>query len=142
MIEFWNFVANNIQYIVGPIVTLLSIIYNIWQYRQKRALEKNIGHKVRALFSHIDIILFSTQSAIKFYRGKGDPSVDMGGAERGTVTALVHCADIYCNLMKTSIDDIEEMVKNGMIRDEIAYMFKSTSVMKSGLLSKILKRLT
>jgi len=143
MMEFWNFLEKFVIPYIGYIVTASSTIFGVFQYRNKRRLERSIAHKVMALHTNIDMSLGAVQNAKGNIADNTDPLYQIGRCEGSTTAALVHCADIYCNLMKTSVDDIDEMLNKGVIRsDQALHMFKSSSEMRGSLWSRIRKLFT
>jgi len=140
--EYWNLLLQFVTAHWHYGITVISVIWGVFQYINKRKLERSIAHKVIALYSNIDISL----GAVQLVRGKITNDVNSAMYETGrceglTNAALIHCADIYCNLMGTSVEDIDEMCKKGMIRNGAEITFKPSSEMRSGLWSRILKRL-
>jgi hypothetical protein len=120
-------------------IILLSIGYGIWQHNQRRKIEKFIAHKAMELNRTIDIGLGAAQSAIRSIAAGTSASVDIGRAEGLLNAALVESADLYCNLKKTTLDEIEEMVANNQIVAQHQPIFNTFSNRRIGFIRKALK---
>ena len=120
-------------------IILLSIGYGIWQHVQRRKMEKFIAHKAMELNRTISIGLGAAQSAITSITAGTSPAVDIGRAEGLFNAALVESADLYCNLKKTTLDEIEEMVANKQIIDHHQPIFNTFSNRRIGFLRRVLK---
>jgi|GEM_PF-2142575 len=122
---------------IGTVV--ISIFFAIWQYWQRRRIEKLIALKAIELHKTISIALGAAQQAIAAGANNVQANVQIGRVEGLTNAALVESADLFCNLKKTTLDDIEEMVANQQIAAHYQDIFNAFSSRRIGFIRKVLK---
>ena len=122
---------------IGTVV--ISIFFAIWQYWQRRRIEKLIALKAIELHKTISIALGAAQQAIAAGANNVQANVQIGRVEGLTNAALVESADLFCNLKKTTLDEIEEMVANQQIAAHYQDIFNAFSSRRIGFIRKVLK---
>jgi len=122
---------------IGTVV--ISIFFAIWQYWQRRRIEKLIALKAIELHKTISIALGAAQQAIAAGANNVQANVQIGRVEGLTNAALVESVDLFCNLKKTTLDEIEEMVANQQIAAHYQDIFNAFSSRRIGFIRKVLK---
>ena len=118
---------------------VISIFFAIWQYLQRRRIEKLIALKAIELHKTISIALGAAQQAIAAGVNNVQANVQIGRVEGLTNAALVESADLFCNLRKTTLDEIEEMVANQQIAAHYQDIFNAFSSRRIGFIRKVVK---
>jgi hypothetical protein len=128
----------------APYITIASFLFGVWQYWRRRKLEELISHDAVELHLNVAQALGSVQSAKDLIQNNSSAVYQIGMVE-GYNQALLHgSAKLYCNLKNTSLDDIDNLIKNGQLPDKYRNIYSSYSKAKIGLLRyswKYLKRI-
>ena len=124
---------------VGLIVTVLSLVFAIWQYGQNRVLKKIIAIEAVELHNNLAVALGATQAAKTAINSGLSPIIEVGRAE-GLCQALLHeSAKLYCNLANTKVDDIDDLIDSGQLNNQYRQLYYSYSDHKRGRLRLWLK---
>lgn len=117
---------------------LVTAFYGLWQHFEKRKLENFISNKAIAISSIIGIGLGAVQEA-KRQTNPQNIMTEIGRAEGLLNAALIDSADIYCNLKKTTILDIEEFSQSNDTIKGYKDIFLKFSAREEGLIRRMIK---
>lgn len=118
------------------LTVFMSVFYGLWQHFQKRKLENFIANKAIALSKSIAIALGATQNAKTSIQNSISVSNEIGRAEGLLNAALVDSADLYCNLKKPTLDDIDELAKSNETINAYQGVFNMFSDRRIGYIRK------
>lgn len=100
---------------ISVIFSVISLVFAIWQYSQNKKIIKMISLEVVELHKNVSMALGATQSVKTLIRIGQSPCIEVGRAE-GLCQAVLHeSAKLYCNLANTSINDIDNLIKDGQL---------------------------
>ena len=120
-------------------VSILSIIFGIWQYLQKRRIKKLIATEAVELHKNIAVVLGATQAAKNAITNNISPNFEIGRAEGLSQAILYESAKLYCNLNDTKIDDF---IISGQLDSNYKLIYYSFSDGKRGYFLKKLKEMS
>ena len=127
---------------VSLIVTVLSLVFAIWQYLQYRETKKLIALEAVELHNNVAVALGATQAAKTAINNGQSPSIEVGRAE-GLCQAVLHeSAKLYCNLANTKVDDIDDLINSERLNKQYKQIYYSYSDHKRGRLRLWLKALS
>ncbi len=116
------------------ILTMVSIVFGIVQYVQKRGIKHLISFEAAALHKNVGKALGAIQGA---QNNSNDKNHLIGMAEGLNQALLTESAKLFCNLRDTTIDDIDELIKNGQLPEKYKDFYYSFSKRKIGTIRKI-----
>jgi hypothetical protein len=120
-------------------ISLVSLLFAVWQYRQKRKITALISLEAVALHKNVAQALGAVQNATRAIGTGTSPVYDVGVAEGYNQAMLNQSAKLYCNLKNTTIDDIDDLVTNKQLVDQYKNIYYSFSNRKRGLLRRTMK---
>lgn len=123
-------------------ISILSLIFGLWQYLQKRRIKKLIATEAVELHKNIAVVLGATQAAKNAIANNISPNFEIGRAEGLSQAILYESAKLYCNLKDTKIDDIDDLIINGQLDSNYRHIYYSFSDSKRGYFSKKIKKLS
>ncbi|MBV5282081.1 MAG: hypothetical protein JZU53_06545 [Paludibacter sp.] len=121
------------------LISILSLMFAVWQYSQKRKIKKLIALEAIELHKNISKALGATQAAKIAIATKQPPSAEIGRAEGICQAILYESAKLYCNLKDTKLDDIDDLISNGQLNEMYKDIYYSFSDSRRGSLRKITK---
>ncbi len=122
--------------------SILSITFGVWQYVQRRKVEKIITIEAVELHNNIAVALGATDAAINAINNNGNVSASVGRSQ-GLCQAVLHeSAKLYCNLKNTSLDDIDKLVSDNQLAERYREIYYSYSTPRRGFFGKIKKWFT
>jgi hypothetical protein len=126
---------------VRLMVAILSLVFAVWQYLQKRRTEKLIALEAVELHKNIAFALGATQAAKDAITKGLSPSTEIGRAEGLCQAVLFESAKLYCNLKDTKLDDIDDLIKNGQLTEDYRHIYNSFSEKRRGPISMLFKNI-
>ncbi len=130
---------DNILSDIRTYISIVSLAFAIWQYLQKRKTEALISLEAIALHKNVSQALGAVQKASHAIGTGASPVYDIGMVEGYNQAMLHESAKLYCNLKNTTMDDIDNLVKNGQLVEQYKNMYYSFSSRKRGLIRVIFK---
>lgn len=123
------------------LIAVLSLIFAVWQYLQKRRTKKLIALEAVELHKNIAVALGATQAAKDAINNGLSPNTEIGRAEGLCQAVLFESAKLYCNLKDTKLDDIDDLIKNNQLTENYRTMYYSFSDKKRGPISMLIKNI-
>lgn len=125
------------------IIAVLSFIFAIWQYLQKRNIKRLIALEAIELHNNIALALgFNQEASRKILESKTNEANIAIGKTEGVCQAILHeSAKLYCNLKNSKIDDIDFMIENNQLNEQYKNIYYSYSDKKRSWLTLKIKRL-
>jgi hypothetical protein len=123
------------------LVAILSLVFAVWQYLQKRRTKKLIALEAVELHKNIAVALGATQDAKDAITKGLSPSTEIGRAEGLCQAVLFESAKLYCNLKDTKIDDIDDLINSGQLTENYRHIYNSFSDKKRGPISMMIKNI-
>jgi hypothetical protein len=121
--------------ITKNILTLFSIVFGIVQYVQKRGIKHLISFEAAALHKNVGKALGAIQGA---QNNTGESKEHLIGMAEGINQALlIESAKLFCNLRDTTIDDIDELIKNDQLPEKYREFYYSFSKRKIGAIRRL-----
>ncbi len=121
------------------VISILSLVFAIWQYLQKRRTEKLIALEAVELHKNVAVALGATQAAKDSISKGNTGSFEIGRAEGLCQAVLYESAKLYCNLKNTKLDDIDDLISNGQLNSDYKDIYYSFSNKRRGFFGKIAK---
>jgi hypothetical protein len=100
----------------GIIVTLLSLAYGIIQNNRRKTLERLVANDAIEIHDNVTRGLGAIQTARTQTANGENPSLEIGRTEGYLQALLTGTAKNFCNIKKTTIEDVDEMIKNGQLQ--------------------------
>ncbi|MDD2798731.1 MAG: hypothetical protein PHV20_09090 [Bacteroidales bacterium] len=122
-------------------ISILSFVFAVWQYLQKRRIKKIIALEAIELHKNIAVALGATQAAKNAIANGQSANFEIGRAEGLCQSILHESAKLYCNLKDTRIDDIDDLISNGQLSNQYKHIYNSYSDPKRGWLRMKIKGL-
>ena len=127
--------ADNIR----TVIAFLSFFFGLWQYAQRRKVEKIIALEAIELHNNIAVALGASDAAITAINNGGNVSASVGRSQ-GLCQAVLHeSAKLYCNLKNTTLDDVDELIANSQLAANYQNIYYSYSAPRRGIIAKIRK---
>ncbi len=122
------------------IVAIISFGFAVWQYLKKRRIEKLLTLEAIQLHKNISVALGATDAAIITSSQGQDPISQIGRAQGVCQAILSESAKLYCNLKDTTIDDIDDLIKNKQLAEQYRELYYSFSNPKRGCVGIYFKK--
>lgn len=123
------------------LIAVLSLIFGVWQYSQKRKTKKLISLEAIELHKNISVALGATQAAKVAITNGISPSFEIGRAEGMCQAILYESAKLYCNLSDTKLDDIDYLISQGQLISTYKDIYYLFSDRRRGFICKCIKKL-
>lgn len=126
--------------VISILVAVISFVYGIIQNRRRKALERRVANDAIEIHDNVAKGLGAIQAAKLQSTNGQDPSFEMGRTE-GYLQALVTgTAKTFCNIRKTSIEDIDEMINSNQLMPNFRSAYIQFShIERRGLFSNFIK---
>lgn len=122
-------------------VSTLSLAFALWQYSKNINIKKLIVSEVVELHNNVSVALGATQAAKTANLNGQSPDVEIGRAE-GLCQAILHgSAKLYCNIEKTKLDDIDDLISSGQLKAMYKEIYYSYAMPKRGFMGLSFKKL-
>lgn len=118
-------------------ITLISLLFGIWQFWQKRKIKQILVLEAVELHKNISQALGAIQNAKEAIRNNKYPANEVGIVEGYNQAMLHESAKLFCNLQNTTLDDIDDMINNHQLIEDYKNIYYSFSSGKKGFLRKI-----
>lgn len=116
--------------------SILSLAFGVWQYMKRRSIEHLISLEAVELHLNVGKALGAIQGAKEEIRKGDNPNVQIGMTE-GILQAMRNeSAKLFCNLRNTTIDDINELIKNEQLIEKYKDAYYAYSKRKVGWIRK------
>lgn len=109
------------------IITIISILFSVWQYYQKKTIKKLFCMHALEVHNNISKVLGAIQTTRSELNNSNISSFEAGRAEGISQSILNGSARLYCNLKGTSISDIDKLIKNRQLNDQYKDIYYSYS---------------
>ena len=125
--------------LISITVSVFSFAFAIWQYINNRRMKKLISLEAVELHNNVSFALGATQAAKNAIVDGQSPSNEIGRAE-GLCQAILHeSAKLYCNLSNTKVDDIDDLISSGQLKESYKNIYYSYSGTKRGYFRLFMK---
>lgn len=125
--------------IIGIVISLLSLLFGIFQYLRKREIQRLVANDAIEIHEISAMGLGAIQNAKKKIEENLIPSIEIGIAEGFLQSLATGTAKMYCNILKTTLEDIESLKKNEQLKNNFLPAFRQYSVYdKRGLIRNLL----
>lgn len=126
--------------VIGILLSLLSLIFGFFQYWRKKEIQRLVANDAIEIHEIAAMGLGAIQYAKGKIQGNQIPLVEIGITEGYLQSLATGTAKMYCNIQKTTIEDINEMVKNKQLKENFLSAFLQYSVnQKRGYLRNFLR---
>ena len=125
---------------IGILVSLLSLFFGFLQYWRKNEIQRLAANDAIEIHEIAAMGLGAIQGAKGKVEANQNPSIEIGITEGYLQSLTTGTAKMYCNILKTTIEDVNEMRKNEQLTDNFLKAFRQYSVnQKRGLLRNLLR---
>jgi len=125
--------------LIKLLITVVSIVFAVWQYLKNRRIKNLIALEAVELHQNVGMALGAIQAAKAALTNALSPSIEIGRTEGLCQTILFESAKLYCNLKNTKIDDIDDLISNGQLKDNYKNIYYSFSNRRRGWFRSKLK---
>lgn len=127
--------------IVISVISVISLIFAIWQYSKNIKTKKLISNESIELHKNVSFALGAIQNAKDAVVKGQSPSYEIGRAE-GLCQAILHeSAKLYCNIGNTKLDDIDDLISNGQLQQEYQSIYYSYSAPRRRFIRMLFKKI-
>lgn len=121
------------------IIAILSLVFGIWHYWQKRKVKDMLAFEAIELNKNIGQALSSIQKAKEDIQKNQLPSIEVGLAEGYTQAMLLGTAKLYCSMKNTTIEDIDKMIIYNQLSPDNKNIYYSFSKPNKGIIRKLIR---